>query len=55
MNLLEQEALINLIQGLVDRGRVLCLVDSRVVLGSMCKGRSSSRRVNLRLRRLGGL
>ena len=35
--------------------RVLRLVDSRVVLGSACKGRSSSRRVNFRLRRLGGL
>ena len=43
----------------MDRGlgnrRVLCLVDSRVVLGSVCKGRSSSRRVNFRHRRLGGL
>ena len=43
----------------MDRGlgnrRVLCLVDSRVVLGSVCKGRSSSRRVNFHLRRLGGL
>ena len=43
----------------MDRGlgnrRVLCLVDSRVVLGSVCKVRSSSRRVNFRLRRLGGL
>ena len=57
INLLELEALISLIRGLVDRGlgnrRVLCLVDSRVVLGSVCKGRSSRRRV--RLRRLGGL
>ena len=35
-------------------GRVLCLVDSRVVLGPVCKGRFSSRRVNFRLRRLGG-
>ena len=46
INLLELEALISLIQGPVDRGlrnrRVLCLIDSRVVLGSMCKGRSSS-------------
>ena len=48
INLLELEALISLIRGLVDRGignrRVVCLVDSRVVLGSVCKGRSSSRR-----------
>ena len=53
------EALISLIRGLVDRGfgnrRVLCLVDSQVVLGSVCKGRSCSRRANFRLRRLGGL
>ena len=39
INLLELEALISLIRGLVDRGvgnsRVLCLVDSRVVLGSV--------------------
>ena len=46
INLLELEALISLIRGLVDRGlgnrHVLCLVDSRVVLGSVCKGRSSS-------------
>ena len=52
MNLLELEALISLIRELVDRGlgnrRVLCLVDSRVVLGSVCKGRSSSRCVNFR-------
>ena len=42
INLLELEALISLIRGLVDRGlgnrRVLCLVDSRVVLASVCKG-----------------
>ena len=48
INLLELEALISLTRGLVDRGlgsrRVLCLVDSRVVLGSVCKVRSSSRR-----------
>ena len=48
INLLELEALISLIWGLlVDRGlgnrRVLCLVDSRVVLGSVRKGRSSTR------------
>ena len=59
INLLELEALMSLIREPVDRGlgnrRVLCLVDSRVVLGSVCKGRSSSRRVNFRLRRLGGL
>ena len=59
INLLEFEALISLIRGLVDRGlgsrRVLCLVDSRVVFGSVCKGRSSGRRVNFRLRRRGGL
>ena len=59
INLLELEALISLIRGLVDRGlgnrRVLCLVDSRVVFGSVCKGRSSSRRENFRLRRLGGM
>ena len=59
INLLELEALISLIRGPVGRGlgnrRVLCLVDSRVVLGSASKGRSSSRRVNFRLRRLGGL
>ena len=39
INLLELEALISLIRELVDRGlgnrRVLCLVDSRVVLGSV--------------------
>ena len=54
INLLELEALISLIRGPVDRGlgnrRVLCLVDSRVFLGSVCKERSSSRRVNFRLR-----
>ena len=59
INHLELEALVSLIRGLEDRGlgnrRVLCLVDIRVVLGSVCKGRSSSRRVNIRLRRLGGL
>ena len=59
IHLLEVEALISHIRGLLDRGlgnrRVLCLVDSRVVLGSVCKERSSSRRVNFRLRRLGGL
>ena len=59
INLLELEALIGLIRGLMDRGlgnrRVLCLVDSRVVLGSVCKGRSSSRRVIFRLRRFGGM
>ena len=59
INLLELEALISLTRGLVDRGlgnrRVLCLVDSRAVLGSVCKGRSSSRRVNFHLCRLGGL
>ena len=59
INLLELEALISLIRGLVDRGlgnrRVLCLLDSRVVLRSVCKGRSSSRRVIFRLRRLRGL
>ena len=42
INFLELEALIRLIRGLVDRGignrRVLCLVDSQVVLGSVCKG-----------------
>ena len=58
INLLELEALISLFRWLVDHGlgnrRVLFLVDSRVVLGSVCKGRSSSRRVNVRLRRLGG-
>ena len=52
-------SLISLMRGPVGRGlgnrRVLCLVDSRVVLGSVCKSRSSSRRVNFRLRRLGGL
>ena len=59
VNLLELEALIRLIRGPVDRGlgyrRVLCLVDRRVILGSVCNCRSSSRRVNFRLRRLGGL
>ena len=36
---------------------VVCFVwvDTRVVPGSVCKGRSSSRRVNFRLRPLGGL
>ena len=52
VNLLELEVLISLIRGFVDRGfvnrRVLCLVDSQVVLGSVCKGRSSSRRANFR-------
>ena len=56
---LELEALISLVRGLVDRGLVnrcvLCLVDGRVVLGSVCKGRSSSRHVNFRLRRLDDL
>ena len=59
VNFLEVETLTSLIRGPVDRGvgnrRVLCLVDSRVVLGSVCKCRSSSRRVNFRLGRVGGL
>ena len=48
INFLELEALISLIRGLVDRG----LGNRRVLV---CKRRSSSRRVNFRLRRLGGL
>ena len=55
INVLELEALISLVQRLVDRGaapvRLLVLVDSRVVLGAVSKGRSSSRKVNFQLRR----
>ena len=57
--MLELEALISLVQRLADRGtarvRLLVLVDNRVVLGALSKGRSSSRQVDVQHRRLGGL
>ena len=56
INVLELTALTSLIKHLGNRGarrqRILCCVDSRVVLGAVSKGRSSSRRLNFCLRRL---
>ena len=50
INLLELAALLTLARHLMAHGvrdtRVLVLVDSRVLLGAIVKGRSSSRRVN---------
>ena len=55
-NVLELTALTSLVRHLANRRarrqRILCCVDSRVVLGAVSKGRSSSRRLNLGLRRL---
>ena len=55
INLLELTALTSLIKHLGNRGarrhRILCCVDSRVVLGSVSKGGSSSRRLNFCLRK----
>jgi len=58
INLLELEALLTLMKHLVNRGirdaRVLVLVDSRVLLGALAKGRSSSRRINHVLKKISG-
>jgi len=59
INLLELEALTMLIRQLARRGcrdaRVLVAMDSRVSIGAVTKGRSSSRKVNYRLRKLAGI
>ena len=56
INVLEFTALTSLVKHLANRGarrqRILCCVVSRVVLGAVSKGRSSSRRLNFGLRRL---
>ena len=56
INILELTALASLIRHLAKPGsaktEILCCVDSRVVLGAVSKGRSSSRRLNYCLRRL---
>ena len=56
IDVLELTALTSLIKHLGNRGarrqRILCCVDSRVVLGAVSKGRSSSRRLNFCLRKL---
>ena len=50
INVLELVALVSLIRRLSNQGarrqRILCCVDSRVVLGAVTKGRSSSRKLN---------
>ena len=55
-HVLELTALTSLVKHLANRGarkqRILCYVDSRVVLGAASKGRSSSRRLNCGLRRI---
>ena len=56
INVLEFTALASLVKHLANRGarrqRIPCCVISRVVLGEVSKGRSSSRRLNFGLRRL---
>ena len=56
INVLKLTALPSLVKRLANRGarrqRILCCVDSRVVLGAVSTGRSSSRRLNFGLRRL---
>jgi len=59
INVLELEAVILLIKRLSIDGwhhcRVLVAIDSRVVVGAIAKGRSSSRKLNFRLRKLAAL
>ena len=59
INLLELEGVFRTLEQVtgsgVRRARILILVDSQVTLGAVSKGRSSSRRVNYWLRRIGGL
>ena len=59
INLLELEGVFRILEQVagsgVRRARILILVDSQVTLGAVSKGRSSSRRVNYWLRRIGGL
>jgi len=59
INVLELEAVIMLVKRLSLEGwhhsRVLVAVDSRVVVGAIAKGRSSSHKLNFRLRKLGAL
>ena len=56
INVLELVALVSLLRRLANKGvhraRILCCVDSRVVLGAVTKGRSSSRKLNHLLRKL---
>ena len=56
INVLELIALVSLLRRLSNQGvrrqRILCCVDSRVVLGAVTKGRSSSRKLNHVLRKL---
>ena len=56
INVLELVALVSLLRRLSNQGvrrqRILCCVDSRVVLGAATKGRSSSRKLNHVLRKL---
>ena len=57
INRLELESLISLLSRITREGtgarRLLVLVDSRVALGAVSKGRSSSRKVNFLLRKRG--
>ena len=57
INLLELESLISLLKRVTREGvqarRLLVLVDSRVVFGAVSKVRSSSRKINFLLRKLG--
>ena len=57
INLLELESLISFLERITSEGirarRLLVVVDSRVVLGAVSKGRSSSREINFLLRKLG--
>ena len=59
INLLELDALIMLVKRLKRQGesdiRIIVAVDSRVVVGAVAKGRSSSRKLNFRLRQLAAL
>ena len=54
INLLELQSLISLLRRITRQGirarRLLVLVDSRVILGAVSKGRSSSRKINFLLR-----
>ena len=56
INVLELVAWVSLLRRLSQQGvrrqRILCCVDSRVVLGAVTKGRSSSRKLNHVLRKL---
>ena len=59
INVLELRAVLSLIKKLAARGahdcRVLVLIDSRVALGALGKGRSSSRQINRVLRQVAAL